>query len=60
MISSGLKFLKQTRPYDKTVAKRFQDHIMSVGDTIDPEVSYRKFRGRDPKVNAMLKKKAFD
>ncbi len=50
-------FTQKSGAFDPKVAKRFKDHIMSVGDTIDPEVTYRKFRGRDPKVNALLEKK---
>ncbi len=46
-------------PYDKTVAKRYHDNIVSVGNTIDPAEAYRKFRGRDPKVEALLKARGF-
>lgn len=46
-------------PYDKAVAKRYHDNIVSVGNTIDPAEAYRKFRGRDPKVEALLKARGF-
>lgn len=45
--------------YDKSVAKRLHDHVMSVGDTIDPAEGYRAFRGRDPDVGAYLRDKGF-
>ncbi|QYO64969.1 hypothetical protein JVX88_36500 [Leptolyngbya sp. 7M] len=35
------------------------NHIFSVGNTIDPAEAYRKFRGRDPKVEALMKKRGF-
>ena len=45
--------------YDQKIAKKFQDTILSVGNTIDPAQAYRNFRGRDPKVSALLKSKGF-
>ena len=45
--------------YDKAVAKRLHDNVMSVGNTIDPRIGYRRFRGRDPDVNAYLRAKGF-
>jgi peptidyl-dipeptidase Dcp len=46
-------------PYDKAVAKRLHDEIMSVGNTVDPADQYRAFRGRDPDVKAYLRDKGF-
>ncbi|HEX5379424.1 MAG TPA: M3 family metallopeptidase [Phenylobacterium sp.] len=46
-------------PYDKTVAKRLHDKIMSRGNTVDPAEQYRAFRGRDPDVKAYLRDKGF-
>lgn len=46
-------------PYDKAVAQRLHDKIMSVGNTIDPADQYRAFRGRDPDVKAYLRDKGF-
>lgn len=45
--------------YDKTVAKRLHDTVMSVGNSIDPREGYRAFRGRDPDVKAYLRDKGF-
>ena len=45
--------------YDKAVAKRLHDHVMSVGNTVDPAEGYRAFRGRDPDVKAYLRDKGF-
>jgi peptidyl-dipeptidase Dcp len=45
--------------YDKGVAKRLHDNVMSVGNSIHPREGYRKFRGRDPDVKAYLKDKGF-
>jgi len=46
-------------PYDKKVAERLRKNIFSVGNTIDPAIAYRTFRGRDPKVEALMKKRGF-
>ena len=46
-------------PYDKKVAERLRKNIFSVGNTIDPADAYRNFRGRDPKVEALMKKRGF-
>jgi peptidyl-dipeptidase Dcp len=46
-------------PYDKAVAKRLRDHVFSTGNTVDPEVSYRAFRGRDAGIAALLRKRGF-
>lgn len=45
--------------YDKEVAKRLRQYIFSVGNTIDPAEGYRSFRGRDPKIEALMKKRGF-
>lgn len=45
--------------YDPIVAKRLHDHIMSVGDTIDPAEGFRSFRGRDVDTSALLRKRGF-
>jgi Zn-dependent oligopeptidase len=41
------------------VADRLRKSIFSVGNTIDPAEAYRNFRGRDPKVEALMKKRGF-
>jgi peptidyl-dipeptidase Dcp len=52
-------FTEASGPYDKAVAKRLQETIMSVGNTVDPAQAFRNFRGRDPKPDALLRFKGF-
>ncbi len=52
-------FLEAKGPYDKAVAKRFQKNILSVGNTVDPGQAFKNFRGRAPKVKALLQSKGF-
>jgi peptidyl-dipeptidase Dcp len=52
-------FLENGGPYDKAMAKKYHDTIVSVGNTVDPAVAYRNFRGRDAKIDAYLRNKGF-
>ncbi len=45
--------------YDPDLAKSLYDHIMSVGDTIEPAEGFRQFRGRDVDTSALLRKRGF-
>jgi len=45
--------------YDAAVAKRLRDHIFSIGNTVDPADAYRAFRGRDPSIDALMRKRGF-
>ncbi|MGC8988863.1 MAG: M3 family metallopeptidase [Verrucomicrobiia bacterium] len=45
--------------YDKTVAKKFKQHILSKGNTIDPAEAYRAFRGRDAGIAALMRDRGF-
>lgn len=52
-------FTEAGGPYDKEVAKRLRDNIFSVGNTIDPQEGFKKFRGRDASTDALMKKRGF-
>ena len=52
-------FLEAGGPYDQTIAKRLHDDIMAVGNEVDPEQAYRKFRGSDPKIDGLLRARGF-
>ncbi|HYW08977.1 MAG TPA: M3 family metallopeptidase [Longimicrobium sp.] len=45
--------------YDPAVAKRLRDFVFSVGNTVDPADAYRRFRGRDPSIEALMRKRGF-
>ncbi len=45
--------------FDAAVAQRLRDSVFSVGDTIDPAESFRRFRGRDDDTDALLRKRGF-
>ena len=52
-------FTEAGGPYDKAVAARLRNHVFTVGNTVDPAVGYRTFRGRNPKIDALMKKRGF-
>jgi peptidyl-dipeptidase Dcp len=45
--------------YDPAVAARLRQHIFSIGNTVDPADAYRAFRGRDPRIEALMSKRGF-
>lgn len=52
-------FLEANGPYDKKVAKSLYQYVFSVGNTVDPAIGYKNFRGRDPKVDALMRDRGF-
>ena len=50
-------FKEAGNPFDAEVAERLYRFVYSAGNTIEPADGYRAFRGRDPKVEPMLKKR---
>ncbi|MFP5329120.1 MAG: M3 family metallopeptidase [Alphaproteobacteria bacterium] len=46
-------------PFDRTIADRFRIYLLSTGNETDRAEAYRQFRGRDPDVNALLRKRGF-
>jgi oligopeptidase A len=42
--------------FSRAVGESFRDAILSRGDTVDPEELYRRFRGREPKLDALLER----
>jgi peptidyl-dipeptidase Dcp len=51
-------FAEAGGPWDKAVAARLKQ-LLSLGNTIEPADAYRAFRGRDPRVEALMAKRGF-
>jgi peptidyl-dipeptidase Dcp len=45
--------------WDVAVAERLRKNVFSVGNTLDPADGYRAFRGRDPDIAALMRKRGF-
>jgi peptidyl-dipeptidase Dcp len=45
-------------PWDKDVGKRLK-RLLALGNTVDPAAAYRAFRGRDPSIDALMRKRGF-
>lgn len=46
-------------PFNKNVADRFRTILLASGNQTDRAEAYREFRGRDPDVTALLKRRGF-
>ena len=45
--------------YDKSVAKRYYETILSVGNSVPPDEAFRRFRGRDVDTDALMRQRGF-
>lgn len=45
--------------WNREVADRFREYLLSTGNETDRAEAYRQFRGRDPDVDALLRKRGF-
>lgn len=52
-------FTEAGGPYDKAVAGRLAKNVFQAGNTVDPAVAYRNFRGKDPGIAALMRKRGF-
>jgi peptidyl-dipeptidase Dcp len=61
MAADGWKaFLEGGGPWNQEVASRFRRHILSDGNSIDRAEAYRRFRGRNPDVSALLEERGLN
>lgn len=50
-------FTEAGSPFDAAVAQRLERHIYSAGNSVEPRAAYRAFRGRDAKVEPLLRQR---
>jgi len=50
---------KETNLFDQKTALAFRKNILEKGGTEDPMTLYKRFRGAEPKIDAVLKRKGF-
>jgi len=54
--ADAFDFFKQEGIFNKEVAKKFKDNILSKGGTEHPMKLYKQFRGHEPSVDPLLKR----
>ena len=60
MAADAWKAFEETKdPFHPETAKKFKELILANGDAVDRAEAYRSFRGRDPKVEALLENRGF-
>ncbi|MFV0248919.1 MAG: M3 family metallopeptidase [Tenacibaculum sp.] len=54
--ADAFEYFTQKGVFNKEVANKFKEHILSKGGTEKPMKLYKRFRGKEPKTNALLKR----
>ena len=54
--ADAFDYFKEEGIFNKEVAKKFKDNVLSQGGTENPMVLYKRFRGQEPKPEALLKR----
>ncbi|MBU4255319.1 MAG: peptidase M3, partial [Acidobacteria bacterium] len=57
--ADAFEAFKEKGLFDRETAGKFREHVLSAGGTDDPMALYKRFRGAEPKVDAVLKRKGF-
>jgi len=52
-------FTSAAGPWDRTWSQKLLAQVLSVGNTVDPAESFRRFLGRDPQIDALMRKRGF-
>jgi len=55
--ADAFQAFKETSLFDKATAESFRRNILARGNTEEPMELFKKFRGREPKVEALLKRR---
>ena len=50
-------FVEAGSPFDAAVATRLKQHVYSAGNTVEPTAAYVAFRGREARVEPLLRKR---
>ncbi|OEK07931.1 peptidase M3 [Flavivirga aquatica] len=54
--ADAFEYFKEAGIFNKEVALKFKDHVLSQGGTENPMKLYKRFRGQEPKPEALLKR----
>ena len=54
--ADAFAYFKENGIFNAEIAQKFKDHVLSQGGTEDPMVLYKRFRGKEPNPEALLKR----
>ncbi|GAL68742.1 M3 family metallopeptidase [Jejuia pallidilutea] len=54
--ADAFEYFKENGIFNTSVAQKFYDHVLSKGGTENPMTLYKRFRGQEPKPEALLKR----
>ena len=54
--ADAFEYFKEEGIFNKEVARKFQEHVLSKGGTESPMTLYKRFRGQEPKPEALLRR----
>ncbi|KZS40772.1 peptidase M3 [Aquimarina aggregata] len=54
--ADAFEYFKENGIFNKKVAEKFKDNVLSKGGTENPMILYKRFRGQEPKPEALLKR----
>ena len=54
--ADAFDYFKQEGIFNKEVAQKFKEHVLSKGGTEHPMKLYKQFRGQEPSVDPLLKR----
>ncbi|MGW8123082.1 M3 family metallopeptidase [Roseivirga echinicomitans] len=54
--ADAFEYFKENGIFNKEVANKFKDHILSKGGSEHPMTLYKRFRGQEPDVKALLRR----
>ncbi len=54
--ADAFAYFKEKGIFNKEVAAQFKEHVLSKGGTEKPMVLYKRFRGSEPKIEALLER----
>lgn len=54
--ADAFAYFKEKGIFNKNVASKFKEHVLSKGGTEKPMVLYKRFRGAEPKIEALLER----
>ncbi|MDO7170778.1 M3 family metallopeptidase [Mariniflexile sp. AS56] len=54
--ADAFEYFKEAGIFNKDVADKFKNNVLSQGGTVDPMTLYKRFRGKEPQPEALLRR----